>query len=218
MPSVSGRRLHAEARWERKPYCFQFDGLDRRGAVGSKSRSTYFPNDTAAHAYLLLLQADVQRRDLKPPDRSPNPSRKSTCPRPSRGRPNKWTDEQLPDVTPMTREGYTAIVKRHLIPGLGDILLVDLDADDVNRFYRAQEKRLSKRTVLHEHRCLHRALESAVANKVLPANPITSAVRRPRPEHIERNWLDDAGITELLKEVRGREDLETAVILAVRAG
>src|SRR5262245_22350009 len=50
----------------------------------------------------------------------------------------KWVDEQR--VSGLTLERYKFAVRKHLIPGLGHIMLAKLTADHINTYYTKQLK------------------------------------------------------------------------------
>ncbi len=83
----------------------------------------------------------------------------------------RWLKEYAwPNLAPRTAEGYESIIRRHLIPKLGNILLTQLKPEHVKKYYsdcltegRCDGKgKLKSITVRHHHMALHRALQMAV--------------------------------------------------------
>lgn len=74
-----------------------------------------------------------------------------------------------------TRSDYTGTIKRYLGPGLGSIKLAELRPHHIDQMYNdILDGRLGKgtpATVLHIHRTLRSALNSAVKRRVIPWNP-----------------------------------------------
>ena len=114
------------------------------------------------------------------------------------------------NVRPRTIEGYRDIVIGHLIPGLGNILLLQLKGAHIQGYYtRALEcgrkdgkGGLSPCSVLHHHRVLWEALGHAVKWQLVPRN-IADTVDPPRPQKLEITTLDNAGLLTLLGKARG---------------
>jgi len=83
----------------------------------------------------------------------------------------RWLrDYAWPNLSPRTAEGYESIIRCHIIPALGKILLTRLKPEHLQRYYSEKlsagrydgNGSLSRTTVSHHHTCLHRALEMAL--------------------------------------------------------
>ena len=101
-----------------------------------------------------------------------------------------------------TIASYRRLVKTHISPALGDILLVDLTAVDLDQLYSIMTAAgLKARTVRFAHSVCHKALADAERKGVVPVNvaskaspPKSSACRAPEagtwtPEQL-RTFLD----------------------------
>lgn len=105
-----------------------------------------------------------------------------------------------------TRQRYAGIVKHHIDPSLGKIVLSQLSPLHLEQAYakwlqqgRIREKGgLSHRTVLHYHRLLHRVLSQAVKWRLATRN-IADAVGPPKPEHREMRALSETQVAEILQ-------------------
>ena len=83
----------------------------------------------------------------------------------------KWLQDYVwPNLAPRTAEGYEHIIRRHIIPALGNIQLTHIKPEMIQR-YQADKLTngrldgkggLNAKTVNHHHITLHDALESAV--------------------------------------------------------
>lgn len=121
-----------------------------------------------------------------------------------------WLDKTAKmKVGPKTLEGYQHIVRRHLIPGLGDVSLLQLTSERIQDYYTAKLTSgrigggaLSPRTVRHHHVTLHTALEAAIKAKHITTNP-ADATDPPSFERQEMRTLDDEGLRRFLEAARG---------------
>lgn len=148
--------------------------------------------------------------------------------------PNKVTvGEQLDNwlkkyasarVSPKTLQEYEGIVKNHLEPALGHLLLQQLSPLHVQNYY-AQALRtgrldgkggLSPQTIRHQHAVLHQACAQAVRWQLLNRNPI-DAVDPPKVPKTEMRVLDEAEISALLSASRETE-LYIPVLIALSTG
>jgi len=105
-------------------------------------------------------------------------------------------------VAPTTFESYSYIVKKYLIPGLGNIKLCNLKPQHLQRFYADKlQLGLSPRSVLHMHVTLHKAFKSAFKTGVLSRNPI-DLVDPPKVERHEMKTMTEEDIGRFLDEAR----------------
>ena len=132
----------------------------------------------------------------------------------------RWlNDYARVSVAPRTFEGYEHIIRRHLVPALGGILLTKLTPARIQAYYsekltsgrlkkppatkaakaatRAVAPGLSARTVRHHHVTLHDALQSAVKWGLLGRNP-ADAVDPPKFQRPEMQTLDEEGVRKFL--------------------
>lgn len=119
----------------------------------------------------------------------------------------RWLkDYAWPNLAPKTAEGYEHIIRRHLIPRLGNMLLMQLKPEHLQRYYSEKlsggrcdgKGGLSPRTIRHHHVTLHTALESAVVWGMLSRNP-AGAVKPPPYQHAQWNILNEDDIHTLLE-------------------
>ncbi|MCL0048213.1 site-specific integrase [Dehalococcoidia bacterium] len=118
-------------------------------------------------------------------------------------------DYAWPNLAPRTAEGYEHIIRRHLIPGLGNIPLTQLKPEHLQRYYAEKlsdgrcdgKGGLNPRTVRHHHVTLHNALQSAVKWGLLSRNP-TDAVSPPRCQQSEWQTLSEDDIHTLLEAAK----------------
>ncbi len=123
---------------------------------------------------------------------------------------DQWLKDYVwPNLSPRTAEGYEHIIRRHLIPTLGNIPLTQVKPEHLQKYYSVKlsggrcdgNGGLSTRTVRHHHVTLHTALESAVKWGLLVRNP-ADAVTPPRYQRHEMHTLDEQGIHTLLEAAK----------------
>jgi len=122
----------------------------------------------------------------------------------------RWLkDYAWPNLAPRTAEGYEHIIRRHLIPSLGNITLTQLKPEHLQRYYseKLSEGRcdrkgaLSSTTVRHHHMALHTAMYSAVKWGLLPKNP-ADAVSPPPTRQIEMHTMDEDDMHTFLEAAK----------------
>jgi integrase len=130
----------------------------------------------------------------------------------------RWLDTAASlSVRRSTLRTYTWIVRRHLVPNLGDIRVTRLSPTDVQTFYATlASTKLGARSREMVHNVLHRALTHAVRCRLLTENP-TDGVRRPRPLRRTIAVLDPQQI-KLLLAVSRADRLHALYALAVTTG
>jgi|HubBroStandDraft_4_1064222.scaffolds.fasta_scaffold02280_13 integrase len=126
-----------------------------------------------------------------------------------------WLEDLPSRVKPATYRRYRGIARTHLLPALGAIPLDRLTAADVI----AMESRMTKvapATVRHAHVVLGTALQAAVAQGRMIANPVRS-VKPPRVTHRDKVILSRADAAKLLAAAKG-DPFEALYVLALTAG
>jgi len=122
----------------------------------------------------------------------------------------RWLrDYVATNTAPTTADGYSDIVKAHLIPVLGLLPLTALQPSHIQAYYgrmlesgRLDGKGgLSAQTVKHHHRVLYEALKHAVKHGLLIRN-VGEAVDPPRPDSKEMSTLEPDDVRTLLNAAR----------------
>ena len=111
---------------------------------------------------------------------------------------DEWLERRVTQLRPTTWRGYRNAVEAYLKPTLGAARLSSLDRRTIERLYGQllrsggrQGRSLSPRTVSYIHAILHGALQDAVLDGLLEANP---ASRARRPQHDPRATAIDDGL------------------------
>jgi integrase len=97
-----------------------------------------------------------------------------------------WLATMRPDLARTTAARYEALINTHILPRLGDYRLDELDRSRIRATWRAvrengrlrpigdgeaAQRGLSGATIRQMHRILHQALELAIDDDLIPANP-----------------------------------------------
>jgi integrase len=122
----------------------------------------------------------------------------------------QWVKEYASmNTTDRTQESYTSIVERHLIPGLGRVSLIELQAQHIQSYYakkladgRADGKGgLSARSVVYHHRILSSALDYAVKMGLVVRN-VAKVVEPPRVARVTMQTLSPEEVSRFLDIAR----------------
>jgi integrase len=122
----------------------------------------------------------------------------------------RWLkDYASPNLAPRTAEGYEHIVRRHLIPSLGNIAMTQLKPEHLQRYYSEKLSSgrcngiggLSAQTVRHHHTALHKALQTAVEWGLLSRN-VADVVSLPHVQRPEMQTWGEDDITRFLESAK----------------
>jgi len=111
-------------------------------------------------------------------------------------------DNCVPNLSPRTVEGYESIIRCHLIPALGNIILTQLKPAHLQRLYSEKlSAGFSNRTTRYIHSTLHRSLHIAVKLGLLIRNP-AGAVDPPKAQQREMRTMSESDIHIFLEYAR----------------
>ena len=126
-------------------------------------------------------------------------------------------DIATPNLRPKTIASYDAIVRRHLLPTLGRIVLTRLTPDDVERYCAAKAAGgLAPKTVRHHHSVLRRALREAERRGLIQRN-VARLVTPPKAARFEVRPLTPQEARAIL-DATGRDRLAALYALALGLG
>ncbi len=130
----------------------------------------------------------------------------------------RWLDQVAPrSAGATTIESYRMIVKKHLVPSLGSVRLDRLTSRKIDAYLgemltkgrspkHPSFKRspgLSAETVRRHYRVLHKALQDAVAEGVLAANPAAKPrVKVPKRQRREMRTLNEVQVLRFLEAAK----------------
>lgn len=97
---------------------------------------------------------------------------------------NRWKDNYIVNVAPLTKEKYERDIKIHIIPNLGAIKLEKLTPDTIQAFYNKLNEKLAPSSVRHIHLILSMALDKAIDNDLIKQNPAKKTIlpKNKKPE------------------------------------
>jgi len=115
----------------------------------------------------------------------------------------RWLKDYVqPNLSPRSAEGYEHIMRKHLMPALGNITLTQLKAEHLQRYYSEKiSSGLSNVTIRHHHTLLHKALGTAVSWDILPRN-VADSVTTPRIQRKDMQTWDESEVTRFLEEAK----------------
>mgnify|MGYP002544520411 CR=1 FL=1 len=114
-----------------------------------------------------------------------------------------WLKEYLADVKPNTALQYESVVRLHLKPAFGDVLLKDLRTSMIQKFYnKMRDDGVSPKYIKNIHGILHKALQQAVLLNYLRTNP-TNACILPKIIKKEIHPMDDRDTALFLEAIKG---------------
>ena len=130
----------------------------------------------------------------------------------------RWLNESAkPTIRPKTYHSYAQLIRLHLTPDLGHIVLGKLTPQDVQEFVNRKLKvGLSARTVQYLHSVLRRALGQALKWGLVPRN-VATLVDPPRVRRTDVRPLLPDQARLLLEALRG-DRLEALYTVALAVG
>jgi integrase len=113
---------------------------------------------------------------------------------------DRWYQEYAkPNTAPRTGEVYEQIIRVHLKPHLGTILLSGLRREHIQKYYSdSMTSGLSPQSIRHHHTLLHKALGTAMEWGLLSRN-VADEVKPPRVERKEMQIWNTDEVTQFLK-------------------
>jgi integrase len=119
---------------------------------------------------------------------------------------DRWLQEYArPNLSPRGFERYAGIIRRHLIPCMGNIQLSRLKPEHLQNHYTAMlDAGLSAASVAYHHRVLHIALATAVKWGLVARN-VADAAEPPRSRRPEMQTWDEYELNKFLESARGSQ-------------
>jgi len=114
----------------------------------------------------------------------------------------EWLNTVSSSSSKGTHITYSWTVRKHILPYIGDVNLMDLRPDRIQRFYHHLQKEGSSNHAVHvTHKTLRVAMNHAVKLGLLGRNPC-SGTTPPKPEQTEMKFYDDHQVKQLLKTAK----------------
>ncbi len=89
-------------------------------------------------------------------------------------------------IKPKTFESYETLVRKHINPEIGHILIKDLRAEAIQKLLNEKAVEFSPRQSELIHRVLHSSLEQAVLNDIIIKNPVKATIKPKKKENEAR--------------------------------
>lgn len=106
-------------------------------------------------------------------------------------------------LRPKTIEGYSSLIRTHIIPTIGKVRLVNLRPDHLQALYSQKlESGLSRRTVHFIHSIVHRVLEQALRWDMVVRN-VSDLVDAPTPKRRQLTVWDRDQVNHFLESTKG---------------
>ena len=130
----------------------------------------------------------------------------------------RWLQDSVKGtVRQSTYEVYGHMIHPHIVPGLGRVKLKSLTPAHVRGFYSDRlDAKLASATVHKMHVVLHKALDQAVSDGLIPRNA-AKGLKVPQTERKEIRPLTPEQSRTLLEAARG-DRLEALYLLALNTG
>jgi integrase len=117
------------------------------------------------------------------------------------------------NTKPKTFAEYEKIIKTHLRPSLGHIMLCKLKSTHLQNYYREKLATLSAQSVTHHHRIISKALNDAIDWGFIDKN-VAKRAKPPKPVKREMNTLNVEQLNLLLKTAKKKTPLYFPIIYA----
>lgn len=130
---------------------------------------------------------------------------------------NKFLAVYCANKAQTTKDGYKNYIDNHIVPFIGKLKLNKIKPINIQKFYNSErEKGFSEKTILQEHRILHRAFKIAVVNRLMSMNPC-DGVDAPSPEEYKPTIYSEEQYNTLLKKLENHR-MEAIILLAGMCG
>jgi integrase len=128
-----------------------------------------------------------------------------------------WLEAMAPSLRPKTWIQYQQVVKKHILPDLGNLSLQELQPNHIQTFYLLKQRNgASNRTLSIINCILHHALEHAIAMGIILRNPVKTVIK-PRCQYYEQKVLNIDQVKRFLQVCRDTR-LDALFCLAVTTG
>lgn len=128
-----------------------------------------------------------------------------------------WLESEQRSLRVTTYAGYESIVRKHLIPAFGDLDLISLTPEQIDRFYnKLIDLKISGTTIRHIHAVLHKALDMA-QNRGYTTRNVAKLVKTPKASDFDGTPMDREQSRAFLEAAR-EDRLYALYALALTTG
>jgi hypothetical protein len=101
----------------------------------------------------------------------------------------EWLENHSSQIKESTQCDYEIIINKHILPGLSHVVLNTLHRSLFDRFYTNLRKiPIGDTQIRYNHRIIHKALQDAVNDRILPYNP-SDGEKAPKKKKITAHQL-----------------------------
>jgi integrase len=130
---------------------------------------------------------------------------------------DSWLAVKKPEMEPSAWLRYEQYVRLHVIPILGRVPLLKLNAHQLSALYaRKLEDGLAARTVRHLYACIHTALKDALVHDLVVRN-IADLVRPPKAPHLDMQTYTPEQANQLLEAAQGDRNEAMYILMLTSA-
>lgn len=130
---------------------------------------------------------------------------------------DRWLKRVENRNAPRTYERYEAVVEKYIKPGLGAIRLTKVRRGDIQELLEGRLDKVGPRTRQQAYTIIHRALEEAVEDELIRANPCRRK-DKPKYQNPQIQSLTEEEAQALLKAASTEPNLYVLVYLALSTG
>lgn len=117
------------------------------------------------------------------------------------------------NTKPKTFAEYEKIIKTHLQPTLGHIMLDELKSTQLQEYYKVKLEVLSAQSVTHHHRVVSKALNDAIDWEFINKN-VAKGAKPPKPIKPEMKTLNEEQLNSLLAAAKEYTPVYFPIIFA----
>ena len=119
-------------------------------------------------------------------------------------------------LLPATIDGYSRIIKNHILPELGGYRIKDIKPLHIKHFYDRLQKKYSAKYIHNIHGVIHCAFEEAIQLQVTSVNP-ADAVRLPKYRQPDIKTATE-NEREMLLQAIEKSKYRTPILIALATG
>ncbi|MCL6572281.1 MAG: site-specific integrase [Bacillus sp. (in: Bacteria)] len=127
---------------------------------------------------------------------------------------NYWLHNYAkPNTSHKTFAEYKKIIKTHIQPSLGHIMLNDLKSTHLQEYYRKKLQGLTAQLVLHHHRILSKSLNDAIGWEFISRN-VAKGAKSPKPVRKEMKTLSVEQLNLFVKTAKEKSPVYFPILFA----
>jgi integrase len=131
----------------------------------------------------------------------------------------EWFENHRSQIKESTQSDYEIIIQKYILPGLGDEVLNTLHRSIFDKYYtNLQKVPVGDTQIRYIHRIIHKALQDAVDDRILPYNPSDGAKAPKKPKAKRINCPLNEEQCDLLISAAMQKPIGPLIYLAIKTG